>query len=1008
MSIYTDDTVKRLRFFNGDIEITKYVIPKSLKRQDYLCTGQLNFGEANSAKAQFKTSEDLQLTGSRILITFGTDEESAPVGKYKITYSSHKANTTEVTITAYDALKEFDKDISQWYNSITWPISLSAFRKSLCEYIGIESVDVTLVNDNIQLYETIAPSSMNGMEMLFYIGQINGVFPHATDDYKLEWVSLGTEAIEIPKSVTYGSKAYEAKSYSTAPIGGVVIRQEDGDIGASVGTTNKYVVQGNVLVYGCSTTELTAISNRLYDKIKDIQYVPCSIKMKYLPDISMGSKCSYDGNIFYVLQRSTSGLLFDTITAGGNEYLESDNGVESRLEQLRGKSNVLDRKIEETKSTISDVEQGLKNEITQTASEFDVKIQSLQSEIDGQIEVINGHGMPELANYPAYNWTAGPKVGDTFIEGLCFTYSDAVYKKHLRTLYFDEDTLTTYRFITKDGLWVWEPLANTEFSVLQKQITHLNVTAQGITGSVEELSTKITNEYITEVDAKSLISLTADGIKEDISKSYSTKDELSTFKTDINKTAEGIEAQISEVNEALDGANEAYITQGKPELYNYPAYNWTAGPKVGDTLTDGLSFTYSDESYRKHNRAIIYDETAGKTYRFVKKDGVWQFSDIGDTEFSFINKKVTELKATADELSASLSKFETKVGSTYITKVEAAASLKVTTDGIYENISKTYVSNDTISGYSTTEQMNTAISKSAEGIALNISKTYATNETVNDLSTVINATAQGLDLKVSTDELITSINASAEMVKISSDKLELEGLVTIESLKSSGATEINGDNIKTGQIKALELIGCTMNGGAISIGGNNIIMNEAGMWVIGDCSAEAPAYKINNRGEISQYWTDGIRRLYSNGLSVSGTMVTHFDEYTSSSNWYQICLAANNSSDKRIKNNIKDIGDDEKRMELLFDKLKPSTFFYNKGSGYIESQKHIGFIAQDIEEAIKAAGFDEDMAVFDHLDEDKLGVNKQELIALLVWQVQKLKTRMLLLENIINGKVETV
>lgn len=798
MSIYTEDVFKKLMFYDGTTEISKYVVPESFKKQEYLCSGQLNFGEVNSTKIQFKTYGNLSLTGKVISVRFGTDSENEQIGTYKATYSSTKSNSSIVTVTAYDSMKAFDRDVSDWYVSLPWPLKLKKLRKSLCEYVGIAAVETELINDDIMLYKTVNPSSLNGMEMLFYIGQLNGVFAHAAGNYSMEWVNLDTDVFEIAKSVTYDPTAFEAKSYDTAPIGGIVIRQEDGDIGVSIGTTNKYVIQGNILIYGYSTVELTPVANRLYDKIKDIRYVPCSLKLKYLPDIKMGSKCSYDGNVFYVLQRSTSGLLFDTLTAGGNEYLESDTGIESQLEQLRGKANILKQSIEETKNTISDIEQGLKNEITMNASEFDAKLQNLQSQVDGTIEVIYGHGQPTLENYPAYNWTAGPKIGDTLVEGLCFTYSDEAYRKHQRTLFYDEDEAVTYRFIQRDGIWVWEPLANTEFSMLQKQITDLNLTAQGITADVESLSTLITNDYITEVDARTLASVTADGIMADVSKTYARDD--------------------------------------------------------------------------------------------------------------VVQKMQLTIKATADEM----------------------------------------------------------------------------------------------DLKVEKDKLIAEINAKAGKVKISADAVDLAGLVTISSLQKSGETVINADNITTGTIKALLLAGCTMEGGAISIGGNNIIMNEKGLWVIGECAADKPAYMISNQGEISQYWTDGIRRFYTNGLSVSGTWVTHFDEYTASSNWYQICIAANNTSDAREKNTINSL-DDEENMNQLFDCLKPSAFYYNKGSGYIETQRHMGFIAQDVSDAIKQAGIKCDMALFDHFNEDKLGVNKQELIALCVWQIQKLKKRVSELENNIGG-----
>lgn len=844
MSIYTDDCIKKLMFFDGTTEISKYVVPDSFKKQDYLCTGQLNFGEVNSAKIQFKTYGNLSLTGKVISVRFGTDSENVLIGTYKVTYSSTKSNSSIVTITAYDAVKAFDKDVSDWYVSLRWPMKLKNIRESLCEYVGIAAAESELINDDIMLYKTVNPSSLNGMEMLFYIGQLNGVFAHAADTYSMEWVSLGKSAVQIAKSVTYGPAAYEAKSYSTAAIGGLVIRQEDGDVGVSIGSTNKYVIQGNILVYGYSTDELSLVASRLYDKIKDVKYVPCSIKVKYLPEIKLGSMCSYDGNIFYVLQRTTSGLLFDTLTAGGNEYLESDTGIESQLIQLRGKANILSHTIEETKNTITDVEKGLKNEITATASDFDVKLRNLQSEIDGQVEVINGHGQPALENYPAYNWTSGPKTGDKLVEGLRFTYSDEVYRKHQRTLFFDEDTATTYRFIKKDDMWIWEPLGNTEYSVLLRQITDLKVTAQGITEGIEELSVKVTNEYITQVEAKILVTKTADGIKEDISKVYSTTDYVNTLKASFDKTADGITAEISEINEALDGANEVYTVKGKPTLNGYPAYNWTASPKVGDKFTKGLRFTYSDESYRKHKRALVYDEVAGKTYRFVKSGDTWAFVDVGDTEFSWVNKKLAEYKVTVDGVSADLSKFETKVGADYITKVEANASINFSVDGLEQKFNKK------IENYSTTQQMNAAINTSAAGVKVDISKTYATQETTNNLATQISATAEGLGAKVSKDSLITEINASAEQVQISSTKLDLQGLVTISALQGSGQTVINADNITTGTIKAIRLEGCTMDGGAVAFGGNKVVVNEAGMWVLGLGGLESPDFKVDQRGFV--------------------------------------------------------------------------------------------------------------------------------------------------------------
>ena len=1036
MSIYTDDCVKKQMFYEGTTEISKYIVPGSLKKQEYLCTGQLNFGEVNSTKIQFKTYGNLNLTGKIISVRYGTDEENVLIGTYKVTYSSVKSNSSIVTVTAYDSIKVFDKNIADWYVAQAWPVKLKNLRQSLCEYIGIEAAEVELINDDIMVPKTVNPSKLNGMEMLFYIGQLNGVFAHAADAYSIEWLSLGTSAVQIPKRVTYGPTAFEAKSYDTAPIGGLVIRQEDGDVGVSIGTTNKYVVQGNILVYGYSTEQLTTVANRLYDKIKDVRYVPCSLKVKYLPDVRIGSMCSYDGNIFYVLQRISTGNLFDTLTAGGNEYLETDTGIESQLEQIRGKANVLSRTIEETRNTITDIEQGLKNEITATASDFDVKLQNLQSEIDGQIEVINGHGQPALDNYPAYNWTSGPKIGDKLVEGLRFTYSDEVYRKHQRTLFFDEDTATTYRFVKKDNVWIWEPLGNTEYSVLQKQITDLNVTAQGITESMEELSVKISNEYITQVAAETLVSKTANGIKEDMSKVYTTKDDVSSLRNSIEKTAAGLTAQISEINEALDGANEVYTIRGQPTLSNYPAYNWTSGPKIGDKLVDGLRFTYTDESYRKHNRALVYDVVGGKTYRFVKNGDTWGFTDVGDTEFSWVNKKLAEYKATADEASVALSKLETKVGSDYITKVESQASIKLLQDSLTEQFSKTYATLDNLGNYSTTTQMNTAIETSAKGVLTTVSNQYATQGTVDELVTSVGTTAEGLKVKISKNEVIATINASAEQVQIAASKLDLQGLVTISSLEKSGETIINADNITTGTINALKIKGCEIEGSAIAFrnnsGGWSSVINADGMWIIGEGDADNPDFRVNNKGELTARrgrignWDIGSGAIANNGtvLTVDGQLVLSSDNnaiqlgsnarliptalyvnqngYSGSVPWWGVYKAAAQAvaSDERIKQDIESISDEA--YDRFFNSLQTYTYRFREGSGFKSDKTHIGFISQHIKKNLDETGLS-CLAVYDDDNPDLLGVDKQELIALCVWQIQKLKARVKELETNTGG-----
>lgn len=1006
---------------NGDFEGETMELTESVCDKD-----ELTFGACSAAQLSFTVSGGFSLQGKWLNVDIGLKSEDAfaspyRLGRYKVNSDKPTADRTSRNVIAYDALYDIlQADVADWYNTILPKddsrVYLRDFRDSFFNHFGIEQEDITLVNDDMWVEKTVKAGERRGAAVINCICEINGCMGHIDRAGKFEYIYL--EPISAPDDISkslYTSAAYE--DYIVQPIDKLQIRQEEDDIGVIVGDgSNSYIIEDNFLVYGKSSAELTYIANNIFTKIKGLAYRPFTVECIGNPCITVGAPVrvtsTYATIDSYVFTRTLKGVqsLSDTYAAAGNEYRTGKvNSIQKQIIQLKGRSNVLSRTIEETRNTITDIEQGLKNEITATASEFDVKLQNLQSEIDGQIEVINGHGQPTLDNYPAYNWTSGPRTGDKLVEGLRFTYSDEVYRKHQRTLFFDEATATTYRFIKKDDVWVWEPLGNTEYSVLQKQITELNVTTSGITTSVEQLSTKVTNEYITQIEAKTLVSQTADGIKEDISKIYSTQDYVKTLQNTVERTAEGLTAQISEINEALDGANEVYVIQGTPTLYNYPAYNWVAGPKIGDMLVEGLRFTYSDEGYKKHKRALVFDEAAGKTYRFIKNGDTWGFADVGDTEFSWVNKKLAEYKVTVDGVAADLSKFETKVGSDYITKVDAQASINYSVEELSREFSKTYATQKALDGYSTTTQMNLAISESAKGIKTEISKTYATQQIVEEMQTTLSATAEGLNAKVTKNELITEINASAEQVKIASSKLDLQGLVTISSLKESGQTVINADNITTGTINALAINGCTITGSSVAFandtGGWNMIINSAGWWMVGKNPAtgeenalDTPAYFMDISGFSSMY-VGGLLRFRNEAEFLTGAYASGSGAYYSQrARWYNVALMANNTSDIRYKNDIKYL-DDEENMEELFDSLSPVAFYYNKGTGYIETQRHLGFIAQDIEKAIANVGITNDMALFDHEDKGKLGVDKQELIALCVWQIQKLKARINELEK---------
>ena len=264
--------------------------------------------------------------------------------------------------------------------------------------------------------------------------------------------------------------------------------------------------------------------------------------------------------------------------------------------------------------------------------------------------------------------------------------------------------------------------------------------------------------------------------------------------------------------------------------------------------------------------------------------------------------------------------------------------------------------------------------------------------------TVSSEYIKGLHLEVG-DEISMGANAIISWNNVS-DQPDIPS--------DSHITKITKDTVTAEYISALKA-----SAGALAIaddsGGWNIIANSAGWWVIGKNPATGekndvatPAYFMDVNGRIYMY-IGGILRYKNEGEFLTGAWASSSGEYRSHrTRWYNIAVACDDTSDIRCKNTLRGL-DDEKYMEELFDSLKPTAFYYNADSGYVGTQRHLGFIAQDIEKSINDIGIKEDMALFDHMDKDKLGVDKQEIIALCVWQIQKLKKRVDELEKFIRN-----
>lgn len=278
------------------------------------------------------------------------------------------------TITAYDALSLFDKNVAEWYNGLNFnSLTLKAFRESLCTYCGVEFESVTLPNDSMTISRTMSATSITGRDILSACCELCGCWPKIDlwGTNKLKWVTLGATSCE-----TFDYSQYDytfrpdstREEYDCKGINAVIIRATDDDVGGHYPATvqdNPYIIQGNFLCFGKSTAELTTIAQNIYNQIANKPYRPHKTVITGRPYLEPGDKVTVkfaDGNggtfDTYILKRTMTGeaALLDTYEAKGKKEHREQYGISRQIQQIQGRTNELTRTVDETVNTITRIE----------------------------------------------------------------------------------------------------------------------------------------------------------------------------------------------------------------------------------------------------------------------------------------------------------------------------------------------------------------------------------------------------------------------------------------------------------------------------------------------------------------------------------------------------------------------------------------------------------------------------------------------------------------------------
>ena len=421
----------RLYFPSLDLTIENDQIPseKFELNESLFSDTDIRFGSCESAQVKITVADVVQdLKGLVFTITQVVDNEyELQLGTFMVESCKKQNNLRYKDIVAYDSMKKADIDVSDWYNNLTFPLTLSAFRTSLLAQFGVDEEVKTLPNDSMIVTKTINPSKLKGRDVLIACEEINGCFGHinrfggfahivlepsyglypsvtllpADDLFPVSendatYFEQSSAATQISTAMC---KSVHFQEYTVKEIDKLQIRQEEGDIGAIVGTgTNAYVIEGNFLVYGKTADELNTIAVNAFGNMQKRPYRPYQSNNIGLPYIEVGDTIAFNLNdpvAGYVFKRILTGIqsLWDNFTAEGNEELEQNFGINKEIIQLQGRTAIIKKTVDEVSVNLSDLEDNTAAQLTIMHDNITAEVSratTAEGELSGSVNVLAG------------------------------------------------------------------------------------------------------------------------------------------------------------------------------------------------------------------------------------------------------------------------------------------------------------------------------------------------------------------------------------------------------------------------------------------------------------------------------------------------------------------------------------------------------------------------------------------------------------------------------------------
>lgn len=754
-------------------------------------------------------------------------------------------------------------------NQAQFPKTIWQLVQLACQRAGVALASSSLPINGSYSVQAFYADDLTCRQIISWAAEAAGCYAHMNADGKLQFLTYTDKrsTAKITPDGANNSTAYYADSlsyedYTVKAIEKVQIRQSDSDVGViypdSTTATNTYAVQGNLLLTTGTEANLKTVAQNLYNALKNVTYTPCKVSVPS----SSGLAC---GQIVHV--KDARGREFDTylmsatISSGkasfesvGSASRESSSAVNSQsyknltgkmleiktsVDGLEVKASDLTGKYTDLKATVdglsSEVKKDTKitgggNLILGSESFKNAKLQG--NAVSGSSVTYNDTGSATVTNANSNRYFHWQTVNEHASAGVTLCLS-VMYKPVSGT---DElcmeinynntwavikaadqiEIKQTDGWVLRYGLWTppsdaivkWVDIGSgsihagtgnytNKFELLHPMLQY---------GNAPTAWTASSGDYITEENAKSLISQSADGIKTEVS---SLKETTTTISNDLDSTKKEfktVKESVSAIDQKADSITQTVtqrITGGNNIIAGTDNWNNATLDAGGNDLNRKGSYTIDGESVRVTNRAQNTRFHFGADKSLVIAKGMTYCASVlyklnSGTDSLFLQFETKSSSGTKSYYGSAFKQTQQDIALDNGWKLRWAAFTATAdsyADGLFVSTANDFatVTNDLTIMHPMVQMGNAPTAWTAS------SGDYLTT---TETKTEIKQTVNEIKLTASTSGTSSTIKLTAGGTEITSAQINLSGVVTFSDLSTwnQDKTIINGGNITTGQI----------------------------------------------------------------------------------------------------------------------------------------------------------------------------------------------------------------